>query len=365
MLTTRRGFLMQAAAASTLAHVLRAQDNTTFSAGVRVVNVLASVRDRQGHIVEGLTKDDFTVNEDGRPQTIRYFSQQSDLPLTLGLLIDSSGSQRRVLGAEQNASFRFLKQVMREDRDQAFVIHFDREVELLRDLTSNRQQLEAALSEIEPPKPQLTNRNGGGGPTGGPTGGWGGMGGMGGGGRRRGGMGNPPQGRMGQGGGTALYDSVLLASDDLMRKQRGRKALFVLSDGVDNASKVSLDTAIEAAQRADSLVYSILFSDEQAYGSGGFGRFPGSRGGRGGNHAESGVTVLKRLAKETGGGYYEVTGKLTLDEIFGQIEEELRHQYSLGYSPEGSESTEFRRIEVTTRKSGLTVRARDGYYAAK
>jgi VWFA-related protein len=370
MLTPRRAFL-RTAATSALIPLLRGQDDTTFSAGVRVVNVLATVRDREGHIVKSLTKDDFTLKEDARPQVIRYFSQQTDLPLTLGLLIDSSASQRRVLGAEQNASFRFLKQVMREDRDQAFVIHFDREVELLQDLTSNRQKLEAALSDIEVAKPQTANRGGGMGSPGGS----GGMGMPGGGGMNIPGIGSmgAPRGRrrdsgMGgsrggggnrDGGGTALYDAVLLGSDEIMRHQRGRKAMILLSDGVDNASKVSLERALEAAQRADTLAYSILFSDAQAHG-GAFGRFPGSRG-----NAESGVAVLKRAARNTGGGYFEVSGKQTLDQIFDQIQEELRNQYNLGYSPDRPDSTGFRNIAVTANKPGLTVQARAGYYAGQ
>src|SRR5579859_6779977 len=178
------------------------EKDTTFSTDVKVVNVLATVRNKQGQIVRNLSKEEFTLSEDGRTQTIRYFSQLTDLPLTLGMLIDTSGSQRRVLGAERSASYKFLSQVLREDKDQAFIIHFDREVELLQDLTSSRKKLESALTSVE-------------------SQGWG------------------QRGAGGRGrGGTALYDAILLASDELMKKQSGRKALIVLSDGVDNGSRV-------------------------------------------------------------------------------------------------------------------------------
>jgi VWFA-related protein len=133
---------------------LRAQQDTKFSTDVNVVNVFATVRDTQGKMVRNLTKDDFTLTEDGRPQTIRYFSQESNLPLTLGLLVDTSMSQRRVLGKERDASYRFMDQVLREDKDKAFLIHFDREVELLQDLTSSRKKLQAALDRMEPTEEQ-------------------------------------------------------------------------------------------------------------------------------------------------------------------------------------------------------------------
>ncbi len=137
------------------------ENQPTFSTDVRVVNVFATVRDKQGKIVRDLSKDDFTLEEDNRPQTIRYFSQQTDLPLTVGLLVDTSGSERRMLGEERAASQTFLEQVLRPEKDKAFLIHFDREVELLQDLTSSRQQLEKALSLINQPQWGGNSRNGG------------------------------------------------------------------------------------------------------------------------------------------------------------------------------------------------------------
>src|SRR5580700_9358527 len=202
---------------------------------VKTVSVLATVRDKHGKIVSNLTKDDFQLDEDGRPQTINYFAHESDLPLRLGLLIDTSLSQRRVLDQERSASYSFLDKLLRQDKDSAFVIHFDREVELLQDFTPSRPQLQAALQKLS--TPQL---DGGGGSSSG-----GGNGGGGGGGRGRG----------SRGGGTLLYDAVFLASDELMSKQQGRKALIVLSDGVDHGSKETLAEAIATAQRADTIIY--------------------------------------------------------------------------------------------------------------
>jgi VWFA-related protein len=343
---SRRRLLLSAASLS----ILRAQKDSTFTADVRVVNVFATVRDNKGRIVSNLTKDDFKLFEDGRLQTIKYFSQESGLPLTLGLLVDTSMSQRRVLGQERTASYSFLDRVLREDKDQAFVIHFDHEVELLQDLTPSRKKLEASLDKLELPESQRPSWGGGGrGGPGGP------------GGRRGGGHG---------GGGTSLYDSVLLASDELMKKQSGRKALIMLTDGVDNGSKVSLTSAIESAQRADTLVYSILFADQEAYPAwaGGGGRMGGRRGGGGParypQHRPDGKKVLQQLSAETGGGFFEVSKKQPIEKIYGQIQEELRNQYSLGYAPDKADAgAGYRKIRLTTGQSGLVVQTRDGYFA--
>ena len=142
---------------------LRGQQTPTFSSDVNVVNVLATVRDKHGQIVNNLTKDDFKLEEDGRPQTIRYFAKETDLPLTLGLLVDTSPSQRRVLEQERVASYAFLEHLMREDKDKAFVIHFDWEIELLQDLTASRKKLNAALEKVD--NPEFEQSGGGGGVT--------------------------------------------------------------------------------------------------------------------------------------------------------------------------------------------------------
>ena len=374
----------------------------SFTSDVKVVNVLVTVRNKQGQIMRNLTKDDFVLEEDGRPQNVGYFSKESDLPLTLGLLVDTSPSQKRVLEEERSASYKFLDQVLREDQDQAFVLHFESQVELLQDLTSSRKLLEDALAELRVPDVQQQGggsggrRSGGGGYPGGGYpgggypgggypgggypggGGWPGGGGMGwpgggwpgGGGRypRGGAGGGPaPQPRTGAraAGGTALYDAVFLASDELMKKRTGRKALIILSDGVDNASKESMGSAIEAAQRADTLVYSILFYDAQAYSRGGLGGM-GRRGGSQESHPD-GKSILERISSETGGRMYEVSKKQTVAQIYASIQEELRNQYSLGYSPDrGVNAPNYRKIHVTVPKQkDVTVQARDGYYANK
>jgi VWFA-related protein len=327
------------------------------SVNVKVVNVLASVRNKHGEIVRNLSKDDFELEEDSRPQTISYFSHETDLPLTLGLLVDTSGSQRRVLGQERDASSAFLDQVLRVDKDKAFLIHFDREVELLQDLTSSRQKLQAALSQLE--EPQL-HRGGqeGGGDSGSSPGSSPGSG-------RRGG---------GWGGGTHLYDAVYLASNELMAKQQGRKALIVLSDGVDRGSKETLAGAVEAAQRANTLVYSILFADEHGYGGGYGGRGMGGMGRHGGGwpgrypqqERPDGKKILDQISKQTGGRLFEVSKKLPIEQIYAQIQDELRNQYNLGYTPNPPDAgAGYHKISLTTKKKDLIVQARDGYYSGQ
>src|SRR5581483_4079105 len=339
---SRRGFLFCAFSHSVIKRLLAAEDDTKFSTDVKVVNVFATVRDKQGQIIRNLSRDDFVLEEDGKPQTIRYFSRETDLPLTLGLLVDTSMSQRRVLADERSASYRFLDQVLREDKDEAFIIHVDREVELLQDLTSSRKKLEAVLALLETPAPRQFNGPGRSGP------------------RGRG------------GGGTSLFDAVLLASDELMRKQSGRKALILLSDGVDNGSKVSLTEAIESAQRADTLAYSILFADAQAYGfgRGGFGGGPRMgrhgrpRGSVAGTGRSDGKKILQRISSETGGAFFEASHKQPITAVFDKIQEELRNQYSLGYVSDNTGGTPgFRKIRLTTNQKNAIVRTRDGYYA--
>ncbi len=185
-----------------------------------------------------------------------------------------------------------------------------------------------------------------------------------GGGRRHGG-GYPGGGGGGRGhyggGGTDLYDAVYLASDELMSKQQGRKAVIILSDGVDTGSKLTLADAIESAQKADTMVYSILFSDESAYG-GGFG-FPGGRRGGGMDNHPDGKKVLQQLSHETGGRFYEVSKKEPIDQIYASIQEELRNQYNIGYSSDKPYDGTYRKIEVATKSKDLKVQAREGYYA--
>ncbi len=380
--SARRVFLKTLLAAPVLPSLLRAQ----FSTSVKVINVLATVRDKDGKIVKALTKDDFTLTEDGRPQTISYFSQQSDLPLILGLLIDTSGSERRNIATERDASYKFLESVLRPEKDKAFIIHFDREVELLQDLTASRERLEKALDLVQASNPQQQAGNGndpngsGGGGNGGGNGGgggtWGGggvgfpggggmgwpgggRGGMGGGGRRGGG--GAGGGRQ-HGGGTKFYDAVYLSADEILQKQQGRKAVIMLTDGEDNGSKETIDSAIRSAQRAEMLGYSIHIADSEGggfsrgFGGGGYG------GNRGGAERVDGKKILKQISKATGGGYFEY--KKSLDDIYSQIDEELRNQYSIGYTSDKPESDGgFRKIDVQVKQKGLIVQSRDGYYS--
>src|SRR5580658_3785772 len=219
------------------------QTVATMSVDVKVVTLPVTVRDKKGQIVRNLTKDDFVLQEDGRPQAIKYFTQDTNLPLTLGLLVDTSLSQRNVLDQERNASKVFLDQMLTDAKDKAFLIHFDREVELLQDLTPSHDKLEAALQLLN--TPQLERAGGGSSDPQSSD-------------PQSSGNGQP---QMRRGAGTLLYDAIFLASNELMKKQQGRKALIVLSDGDDRGSKESLQSAIEAAQRADTVVYSILFAD--------------------------------------------------------------------------------------------------------
>jgi VWFA-related protein len=326
---------------------------------VKVVNVLATVRDKHGKTISSLTKDDFALSEDGKPQTITYFTRETDLPLRLGLLVDTSLSQRRVLEQERTASYSFLDHLLRVDKDLAFVIHFDREVELLQEFTPSRPKLQAALQFMQTPQSDGGYRGGSGGKGGGGGGGYGGGGG---------------RGQHQRGAGTLLYDAVYLASNELMSKQQGRKALIILSDGVDHGSKETLATAMEVAQRVDTVVYSILFKDDEGYGNRGgwsgaggpMGGGPmggGRRGGRGPQQERpDGKKILEQISRETGGRLFEVSKKETIEKIYSEIEEELRNQYSLGYPFDKAARTGYHRLQVTTKQKDLIVQARDGYY---
>jgi VWFA-related protein len=367
---TRRRLLWLVGIAA-CAIVLVAQQIPSYSVQVNVVNVLTTVRDKHGKLINNLSQGDFTLEEDGRPQTIRYFARETDLPLTLGLLVDTSLSQRRVLEQERSASGSFVNQVLREDKDKAFLIQFDREVELIKDLTSSRQNLADGLRLLQVSAPQ-PDRSGGGG-----------------GGYPGDGDGAPGSGRGGgqahrRGGGTLLYDAVFLASDELMQKQNGRKALIVLTDGVDRGSKITLERAVESAQRADTVVYSILFAGDEPYRD--HGGWAGGRGGTNGPwgrpggypggypprqpqpqpRAErpDGKKILERISQETGGRMFEVSKKQTVEQIYQQIQDELRNQYNLGYTPDrAGDGPEYHKIHVTTKQKDLTVQARDGYYS--
>jgi VWFA-related protein len=327
---------------------------------VRLVNVPATVRDKHGKILTNLTANDFTLQEDSHPVNIQYFSKDSNLPLILGLLVDTSMSQRSVIDQEKSASGTFLDQVLR-DKDSAFLIHFDKEVELLQDLTSSHQKLETAIESLQTRSLRDEDNN-----------------------SRAGGPGSDDddsrrqgRGRSAHRGGTTLYDAIYLASDELMKKQQGRKALVIVSDGVDRGSKETLESAIESAQRADTLVYSVYFKGEENFGEhrGGFsypgmgGPMGGGGGRRGGGRREpeeqraDGKKVLERISKETGGRMFEASSKKdALDKIYASIEEELRNQYSLGFTPDKSDSAGYHKLQLTTKQKDDHTQARDGFY---
>ncbi len=355
MYLPKAGILLTAIATA-IGLSIPAQEPHTFKVDVNVVNVLATVRDNKGRIVGDLSKDDFILEEDGKPQEIRYFSRQTDLPLTMGLLIDTSISQRNLIEDERSASYQFLDQVLRPDRDQAFVIKFDFDAELLQDLTNSRSLLQKALNALNAPSELRRSGNRS------PGSDWPGLsfaqwpGGIPGGQRRGGRRGGPYPGGQPrtQGGGTVLYDSVFLASDEILKTQEGRKAIILISDGVDHGSQVSEKEATDAAHRADALIYSIRYYDWSAYS--------GPFGGMGRDEGSIGTKALKMLSQETGGRMFEVKKKLPLKEIYSQIQEELRNQYNIGYSPPDPSGTAFRHIRLRTKDGKLEVIARSGYY---
>lgn len=285
------------------------QDEPTFSTEVKVVNILATVRTKSGQLVNDLSKDDFALTENRRPEEIRYFSRESDLPLTIGLMVDTSMSQKRVLEKERSASFQFVDQVLREGKDKVFVTQFDMAVMTRQQLTSSRRDLEESLPYVDTPSKNELEAQ--------------------------------------RGGGTLLFDAVAKASREIMSGQRNRKAMIILSDGGDNGSEETLTSAIEAAQRADTLIYAIL------YGDGGYG-------------ADEGKSAMVRLAKETGGSFFEVSKKLSIGQIYGIIEQELRTQYNLGFvSDQPVRVSEFRTLQLVVKRKDLVVQARDRYWAQR
>lgn len=299
------------------------QSVSTLKVNVDVVQLFFNVKDKKGALIPNQTKEDFEVFEDGKPQTIKYFSAESNLPLTLGILIDSSGSQMRVLDMEKQVGGEFLSQILRE-KDLAFVIGFDVNVDLLQDFTNSVHSLKAALNHARINAP--------------PSGG-GGIPGLGGGGPVP--TANAPRG-------TLLYDAVYLASHDELAQQVGRKAMILLTDGEDQGSQLKIKDAIEAAQKSDSIVYVLLCADRGFYG--GFGY--------------SGDREMKKLTEETGGRVIEVGNKFAkLKQGFDQIAHELRSQYNIGYVPTNTKRDgAFRKVEIRSR-NGYKIQARTGYFA--
>jgi VWFA-related protein len=290
---------------------------------VDVVSILASVRDKRGALVPNLRQEDFTILEEGKAQPIKYFTRETDLPLTIGLLVDVSGSQRNLIDIERNAASQFFSQVLRK-KDEAFLISFGEETELLQDYTGSARLLSQGLN-------QLRVSSGVGGITPGPV----------------------PT--IGQPRGTVLYDAVYLAASEKLKTEVGRKVIVVITDGVDQGSRMSRNQAIEAAQKADAVIYSIEYYDPGAYGRFGIGF------GGGGGEGE-----LRKMSDETGGHMFRVDRSHPLDQVFRELQDEMRSQYSIGYTPtNGLKDGSYRHLDVKLANKDLKAQARKGYYAVK
>ena len=292
----------------------------SISVEVSLVNILASVHDKHGGLIGNLNKDDFTVLEDGKQQVIKYFTRETDLPLTIGLLIDVSASQRNLLDIEKRAAHQFFSQVLRK-KDEAFLISFGEESELLQDYTNSPKLLQSGLSQL-----QINSGASGIGPGPVPT--------------------------ISQPRGTVLYDAVYLAAHEKLRGEVGRKVIVLITDGIDQGSKLKIEEAIEAAQKSDAVIYSIDYADPSAYGFFSFG----------------GVSdfALQKMSGETGGRVFKVDRKHTLDDAFKQLQEEMRSQYAIAYtSTNPDQDGGFRKLTVKVADKNLKVQVRKGYYAVK
>src|SRR5882724_10209056 len=279
------------------------QSTETLKVRVNVVQLFFNVKDKKGALIPNQTKDDFQILEDGKPQTIKYFTAESNLPLTLGILIDSSGSQMRVLEMEKEVGGSFLSQILR-DKDEAFVIDFDVNVDLLQDFTNDVHRLKAALNKAR------VNTGGGGGS----------LPGLGGGPIPT----STPRG-------TLLYDAVYLAAHDQLAHEVGRKAMILLTDGEDQGSQLHIRDAIEAAQKSDSICYVLLLADRDFYGG-----------------SYSGAGDMNKMTKETGGRMIEIGNRVDkLKDAFDQISRELRSQYTISYtSTNTAHDGKFRKLEI-------------------
>lgn len=301
------------------------EDLPTIKVDVDVVNILASVRDKKNTLVPNLEQKDFTILEDGKPQPIKYFTRETDLPLTIGLLIDVSASQGNLIQIERDAAAQFFSQVLRK-KDEAFLMSFGEEAELLQDYTNSPKLLISAMRDL-----RVSSGVGGFGPGPVPT--------------------------AGQPRGTVLYDAVYLAATEKLKNEVGRKVIVVITDGVDEGSRLSIKEALAEAQKADAVIYSIDYEDPAFYNRGGFGI---SLGGGGGSSA------LHQLSDDTGGRVYRVDRKNTLDMVFKELQDEMRSQYSIGYTPlNDKKDGTYRKLEVKLDSKELKAQARKGYYAIK
>jgi VWFA-related protein len=284
----------------------------TIKTQVNLVNLFATVRDKNKRIVPSLKQEDFRISEDNQDQKIAFFSREVSLPITLALLLDTSGSEQNMLGAIQEGASTFLGRVMRKG-DEALVMSFDLDVDLLSDFTDDKGLLNRAIrrAKINAGGPMITPGT------------------------------IPTRGAIG----TDFYDAIYLACTDKLATEAGRKAIVVLTDAEDNGSKVRVEEAIEAAQRTDTVVHILLVYDPR----------------EGAN-----ASVAKKITDETGGRMISVNSEKKLLEAFDQISEELRSQYTLGYYPTNSaQDGKFRKVKVETAEKDLKVLTRKGYYAPK
>lgn len=344
--------------------------SNTASAGATAMKIPFTVRDKHDRLIPNLTKDAFTLQVDGKPQTIESVSSAAGLPMTVGLVEQTSLTQQGAVEAERMGSKSFLDLTLKSGDDKAFVIQFDREVDLLADVSANKTKLENALNQIGTPQTQNTKADQA--------------------------SDNGDSHRIG-GSGTALYDAIYLASNEVIAKQPGRKVLIVVTDGVDRGSKVSLFQAIEAAQRANAEVYAIYVKGEQSrggeggsrghrrvgmgYPGGGYpgGGYPGGGGGwpgsGGGNRPTArptegsridGRKILIQICSETGGRMFEAGKKATIEELSTAIADELNARYILQFTPDKqSEYGGFHRVALTAKKKDYYVQARQGYYGGE
>ncbi|HXK01301.1 MAG TPA: VWA domain-containing protein [Verrucomicrobiae bacterium] len=310
---------MRILTALTAGTLLLAQDQLpTLKVDVDVVSILASVRDKKNALIPNLEKNDFTVLEDGKAQTIKYFTRETDLPLTIGLLIDVSRSQENLIDIERRAAAQFFSSVLRK-KDMAFLISFGEECELLQDYTGSVRLLTEGMNQLRVS---------------------GGVGGL-----------HPgPVPTVGQPRGTVLFDAIYLAATEKLKSEVGRKVIVVITDGVDQGSRLNRNQAIEAAQKSDAVIYSIDYEDPRFHGM--FG--------------PSGEGDLKKMSDETGGHVYRVDRKTTLEQVFKELQDEMRSQYSIGYTPSNdAKDGAYRHLEIRTSNKDLKVQARKGYYAVK
>jgi VWFA-related protein len=286
---------------------------------VDVVNLYCAVRNKQNALISNLEKGDFNLAEDGAAQKIKYFTRETDLPLTIGLLVDVSNSQQNLVETERRAASSFFSSVLKK-KDVAFLISFGADSELLQDVTGSPRVLQDGLNRMK--------LNGG-----------------------FSGINAGPVPTMTKARGTVLFDAVYLAANDMLSKEVGRKAIVLITDGEDQGSRETEKAAIEAAQKADAIIYGVLYVDRQFY-QGGFGS------------GYSGESTLKHLSEETGGRLFQVDRKNSLEAIFDQIQQEMRTQYAIGYTPtNGKKDGSYRKIDLRTANKDLKVQVRKGYYA--